>query len=86
MNMKKTWEALNIYWIIKLKKSQQVNAIKDFNAGTKINCNPERIANMLKEHFASVGKKLVCKIPASGDHHDFLQKRNLQRVLSRLSL
>ena len=29
---------------------------------------------MLKEHFASVGKKFVCKIPASGDHHDFLQK------------
>ena len=29
---------------------------------------------ILNEHFASVGEKLSSKIPASGDHRDFLKK------------
>ena len=86
-NMKKTWEALNNLLNRKTKKSRHVNAIKDFNNGNKINRNPQRIANILNEHFASVGEKLASKIPASGDHRDFLkQKTNIQRVLSCLSL
>ena len=51
--------------------------IKDFNNGNKINCNPQRIANILNEHFASVGEKLESKIPASGDHCDFLKKKQI---------
>ena len=58
----------------KSKKSRHVNAIKDFNNGNKINRNPQRIANILNEHFASVGEKLASRIPASGDHRDFLKK------------
>ena len=58
----------------KTKKSRHVNAIKDLNNGNKINRNPQRIANILNEHFASVGEKLASKIPASGDHRDFLKK------------
>ena len=85
-NMKKTWEALNNLLNRKTKKSRHVNAIKDFNNGNKINRNPQRIANILNEHFASVGEKLARKIPASGDPRDFLKKTNLQRVLSCLSL
>ena len=73
-NMKKTWEALNNLLNRKTKKSRHVNAIKDFNNGNKINRNPQRIANILNEHFASVGEKLASKIPASGDHRDFLKK------------
>ena len=72
--MKKTWEALNNLLNRKTKKSRHVNAIKDFNNGNKINRNPQRIANILNEHFASVGEKLASKIPASGDHRDFLKK------------
>ena len=72
--MKKTWEALNNLLNRKTKKSWQVNAIKDFNNGSKINRNPQRLANILNEHFASVGEKLASKIPASGDHRDFLKK------------
>ena len=56
------------------KKTRQLNAIRDFNNGNRINRNPQRIANILNEHFASVGEKLARKIPASGDHHDFLKK------------
>ena len=74
--MKKTWEALNNLLNRKTKKSRQVNAIKDFNNGSKINRNPQRLANILNEHFASVGEKLASKIPASGDHRDFLKKKN----------
>ena len=44
-NMKKTWEALNNILNRKTKESRQVNAIKDFNNGNKINRNPQRIAN-----------------------------------------
>ena len=44
-NMKKTWEALNNLLNCKTKESRQVNAIKDFNNGNKINRNPQRIAN-----------------------------------------
>ena len=61
---KKTWEALNNLLNRKTKKSRHVNAIKDFNNGNKINRNPQRIAIILNEHFAS-----VC-----GDHRDFLKK------------
>ena len=56
------------------KKSQHLNAIEDFNNRNKINHNPQRIANILNEHFASVGEKLVSTIPASGDYRDFLKK------------
>ena len=72
--MKKTWVALNNLLNRKTKKSLQVNAIEDFNNGNKINRNPQRTANLLNEHFASVGEKLVSKIPTSGDHREFLKK------------
>ena len=72
--MKKTWEALNNLLNRKTKKSRHVNAIKDFTNGNEINRNPQRIANILNEHFAYVGEKLASKIPASGDHRDFLKK------------
>ena len=58
--MKKTWEALNNNLLNrKTEKSRHVNAIKDFNHRKKICRNPHRIANILNEHFASVGEKLV---------------------------
>ena len=75
-NMKKTWEALNNLLNRKTKKSRHVNAIKDFNNGNKINRNPQRIANILNEHFASVGEKpflspeplsLICNRPVALD-------------------
>ena len=75
-NMKKTWEALNNLLNRKTKKSRHVNAIKDFNNGNKIKRNPQRIANILNEHFASVGEKpflsaeplsLICNRPAALD-------------------
>ena len=76
--MKKTWEALNNLLNRKTTKSRQVNAIKDFNNGSKICRNPQRLANtpnILNEYFASVGEELASKIPASGDHRDFLKKK-----------
>ena len=72
--MKKTWETLNNLLNRKTKKSRHVNAIKDFNHGKKICCNPHGITNILNEHFVSVGEKLVSKIPVSGHHRDFLKK------------
>ena len=80
--MKKTQEALNnLLNRRKTKKSQHGNAIKDFNHGKKIWRNPHRIANILNEHFASVGEKLASKIPVSGDHRDFLKKNEIPSEL-----
>ena len=47
----------------------------------RLNRNPQRIANILNEHFASVGEKLASKIPASGDHRDFLKKKKISSEL-----
>ena len=75
--MKKTWEALNNLLNSKTKNSRHVNAIKDLHNGNKINRNPQRIANILNEHFASVGETLASKIAASGDHRDFHKKNEI---------
>ena len=44
--MKKAWEAFNNLVNRKTKKSGQVNTIKGINNSNKINCNPQRIADI----------------------------------------
>ena len=58
-------------------ESRHVNMIKDFNNGNKINRNPQRIANTLNEHFASVGEKSGVKLKMSA-----LPNNNSHRLYS----
>ena len=54
-NMKTTWEALNNLLNRRTRESRQVNAIKDFNNGNKINRYPQRIdhsRNTITDHNA----------------------------------
>ena len=61
--MKKTWEEINSILARKSKNSKPVSFIKDPDDNSMSN-NPNRIANILNEHFASVGPTLSNKLPS----------------------
>ena len=71
-NMKKTWEGINNLLYRNTKSSRQIHLIKDPDDGGKICRDPQKIANVLNEHFVSVGRKLADKIPDFTHHHRFL--------------
>lgn len=68
-NMKKTWEGINKILNRKSKNSKPINAIKDFNNNNKVTRDPSRISNVLNDHFASVGEKLLSKIPPAQKYY-----------------
>ena len=73
-NMKKTWEGINSILGHKSKNSKTVSFIKDPDDNSMSN-NPDRIANILNEHFASVGPKLANKLPSvQRNYFEFLNR------------
>ena len=73
-NMKKTWEGINSILARKSKNSKTVSFIKDPDDNSMSN-NPDRIANILNEHFASVGPKLANKLPSvQRNYFEFLNR------------
>ena len=62
-NMKKTLEELNNVLTRKLKKTKPINSIKVHTNNDSVTCDLKRIANVLNDHFASVGPILANKLP-----------------------
>ena len=76
-NMKKTWEEINSILARKSNNSKPISSIKNFDDSSLISSNPNRIANILNKHFASVGPKLANKLPSvQRNYFDFLSRSN----------
>ena len=54
-NLKKTWEGINSILARKSNNSKLISSIKDPDDNNSISSNPNRIANILNKHVASVG-------------------------------
>ena len=75
--MKKTWEVINNVLVRKLKNTKPITFIKDPNDNDSVTSDPSRIANVLNDHFASVGPKLANKLPTvQRKYFDFLNRSN----------
>ena len=61
-NMKKTWEGINNVLARKLKNTKPITSIKVPTNNDSVTCDQRKIANVLNDHFASVGPKLANKI------------------------
>ena len=73
---KKTWEGINNILARKSNNSKPIRSIKDPD-NNSISSNPNRIANILNKHFASVGPKLANKLPSvQRNYLDFLNRSN----------
>ena len=66
--MKKTWEGINGI-LHRRKKTKLKSAIKDRNKSNNIVNGPSQIANILNDHFASVGNSLASTIPMPQQHY-----------------
>ena len=76
-NMKKTWEGINNVLARKRENTKPITFIKDPNDNDSVTSNPSRIANVLNDHFASVGPKLANKLPTvQCNYFDFLNRSN----------
>jgi len=72
-NMKKTWEGINNILARKTKNYRVINSIKDPSNDNIVTKDPNRIANVLNKHFASVGPTLANNLPSANRHYlDFL--------------
>ena len=68
------WEGINSILARKSKNSKPISFIKDPDDNSMSN-NPNRIANILNEHFASVGPKLANKLPfVQHNYFEFLNR------------
>lgn len=75
--MKRRWEGINNVLRRKLRNTKPVTFIKDPNNNDSVTSDPNRIANVLNDHFASVGPKLANKVPAVQHiYFDFLNRSN----------
>lgn len=75
-SMKKTWAGINAVLNRNAKKNKQPAALKDEN-GT-LHKDPSVIANLLNNHFATIGQRLANKITTTEaqGHRWFLNKTN----------
>ena len=72
--MKKTWEGINSILARKSNNSKPISSIQDPDDNS-ISSNPNRIANILNRHFASVGPKLANKLTSiQRNYFDFLNR------------
>ena len=71
-NMKKTWDGINSLLNRKSKPQGHIKAIKNPHNDNKIVRNPQKIANIFNDYFASVGRNLANKIPNSCQYSYFL--------------
>ena len=60
--MKKRWEGINDV-LYRRKKTKIITAIKDLNKGNEIVKEPPQVANILNDHFSSMGNRLAKTIP-----------------------
>ena len=75
--MKKTWQGINNVLALKLKNTKPITFSKDPNDNDSVTSDPSRIANVLNDHFASVGPKLANKLPTvQRNYFDFLNRYN----------
>ena len=76
-NMKKTWEGINNLLARKLKKTKPINSIQVPTNNDSVTCDQRRIANVLNDHFASVGPKLANKLPTvQRNYLEFMNRAN----------
>ena len=76
-NMKKTWEGINNLLARKLKKTKPINSIRVPTNNDSVTCDQRRIANVLNDHFASVGPKLANKLPTvQRNYLEFMNRAN----------
>ena len=76
-NMKKTLEGINNVLARKLKNTRPITFIKDPNDNDSVTSDPSRIANVLNDHFASVGPKLANKLQTvQRNYFDFMNGSN----------
>ena len=61
-NMKKRWEGINDV-LYRRKKTKIITAIKDLNKGNEIVKESPQVANILNDHFSSMGNRLAKTIP-----------------------
>ena len=59
--MKKTWEGINNVLARKLKNTKPIT-FKNPNDNDSVTSDPSKIANVLNDHFVSVGPKLANKL------------------------
>ena len=76
--MKKTLEGINNVLARKLKNTKPMTFInKDPNDNDSVTSDPSRIANVLNDHFASVGPKLANKLQTvERNYFDFMNGSN----------
>ena len=75
--MKKTLEGINNVLARKLKNTRPITFIKDPNDNDSVTSDPSRIANVLIDHFASVGPKLANKLQTvQRNYFDFMNGSN----------
>ena len=61
----------------KLKNTKPITFIKDPNDNDSVTSDPSRIANVLNDHFASVGPKLANMLPTvQRNYFDFMNSSN----------
>ena len=60
-----------------MKNTKSITFIKDPNDNDSVTGDPSRIANVLNDHFSSVGPKLANKLPTvQHNYFDFLNRSN----------
>ena len=70
-NMKKTWEGINELRYRRKRNFINITKVKDKGKIVKAS----QIPNILNKHFASVGTRLVSKLPSPPKHHlDYVSK------------
>ena len=76
-NMKTTWEEINNVLARKLKNTKPITSIKVLTDNYSVTCDQNRIANVLNDHFASVGPKLANKLQTvQRNYFDFMDRSN----------
>ena len=72
-NMKKTWQGITDILSRNSKNTNPIQFLKDPNNNHSISSDPRRIANIINEHFSSIGPNLANKLPPAQDSYlDFL--------------
>ena len=85
---KRTWEGINNVLARKLNNTKRITFIKDTNDDNSVTNDPSTIANVVNDHFASFGPKLVntsiCKATLVGKMRR--RKRHVRKLPLGLAL
>lgn len=76
-NINKTWQGINMLISNSKKKRKSITSLKDPSTNTYV-YKENKIANILNNHFASVGQNLANEIPdLNVDFNDYLRDINI---------